>query len=73
MDLEHLAPLSTGFPRQEYQSGLLRPPPGDLPDPGTKPIPLMSPALADSFFTTSDTWEAPKATYLSLNGYPHFP
>ena len=31
------APLSMGFPRQEYWSGLPRPPPGDLPDPGIKP------------------------------------
>ena len=36
------APLSMGFSRQEYQSGLTCPPPGDLPDPGIKP---MSPAL----------------------------
>ena len=28
------APLSTGFPWQEYQNGLPFPPPGDLPDPG---------------------------------------
>ena len=27
-------PLSMGFSRQEYWSGLSRPPPGDLPDPG---------------------------------------
>ena len=40
------APLSMGFPRQEYWSGLPVPSPGDLPDPGTKPV---SPALqADS-------------------------
>jgi len=26
-----------GFSRQEYWSGLLYPPPGDLPDPGTEP------------------------------------
>ena len=25
------APLSMGFPQQEYSSGLPRPPPGDLP------------------------------------------
>ena len=31
-------PLSMGFSRQEYYSGLLCPPPGDLPDPGIKPI-----------------------------------
>ena len=32
----HQAPLSMGFSRQEYWSGLLCPPPGDLPDPGIK-------------------------------------
>ena len=36
-------------------------PPGDLPDPGIKPTPLKSPALAGGFFTTSATWEAPLA------------
>ena len=40
--------LSRGFPRQKYSSGLPLPPPGDLPDPGTKPA---SPALADGFVT----------------------
>ena len=39
-------PLSTGYPRQEYWSGLPIPSPGDLSDPGTEP---GSPALpADS-------------------------
>ena len=38
-----------GFPRQAYWSGLPFPPPGDLPDPGIKP---MSLALAGGFFTT---------------------
>ena len=38
----HQAPLSIGFPRQEYQSGLPFPPPGDLLNLGIKP---MSPAL----------------------------
>ena len=38
----HQAPLSTGFSRQEYQSGLPFPCPGDLPDPG---IELQSLAL----------------------------
>ena len=45
----HKAPLSMGFPRQEYWSGLPFPPPGDLPDPEMEP---KSPALADGFFTT---------------------
>ena len=31
------APLSMGFSRQEYLSGLPGPPPGDLPDPGIEP------------------------------------
>jgi len=39
------------FSRQEYWSGLPFPTPGDLPDPGVKPTPLASPALADGFFT----------------------
>ena len=46
------------FSRQEYWSRLPCPPPGDLPNPGNKPTPLMSPALAGHFFTTSATWEA---------------
>ena len=36
------APLSMGFSRQEYWSGLPCPPPGDLPNPGTEPRSLMS-------------------------------
>ena len=34
----HPAPLSVGFPRQEYQSGLPFPPPGDLLDPRIEPV-----------------------------------
>ena len=45
------APLSMGFSRQEYWSGLPGPPPGDLPHPGIEPSSLESPALADRFFT----------------------
>ena len=39
-------PLSMGFSRQEYWSGLPCPPPGDLPNPGIEPTSLTSPALA---------------------------
>ena len=53
------APLSMGFSRQEYWSGLPCTPPGDLLDPGVEPMSLMSPALAGGFFTSSATWEAP--------------
>ena len=42
-------PLSMGFSRQEYWGGLPCPPPEDLPDPGTEPASLMSPALAGRF------------------------
>ena len=47
------APLSIGFSRQEYWSGLPFSPPGDFPNPGIKPRPLMSPALAGRFFTVA--------------------
>ena len=53
------SPLSMGFFRQEYWSGLPFPSPGDLPNPGIKPEALASPALAGGFITTSTTWEAP--------------
>ena len=51
------APLSMGFSRQEYWSGLPFLPPGDLPDPGLEPTSLTSLALSGRFFTTSATWE----------------
>ena len=47
-----------GFPRQEYQSGLPSPPPGDLPYAGVEPVCLKSPELAGWFFTIGSTWEA---------------
>ena len=53
-----VAPLPMEFSRQEYYSGVLFPSPGDLPDPGIKPMSLVSPALAGGFFTTNTTWEA---------------
>ena len=46
------------FSKQEYWSGLPFSTPGDLPDPGIKPVCLASPALAGAFFTASTTWEA---------------
>ena len=53
----HLCPCPPGS-RQEYQSGLPCPPPGDLSDPGIKPTSLMSLTLVGRFFTTRSTWEA---------------
>ena len=58
------APLSMGFSRQEYWSGLSCTPPGAVSSQG-KNTSQMSPALAGGFlflflfFTTSATWEAP--------------
>ena len=49
------APLSMGFPRQEYWSGLPFPSPGNLPDPGIRPV---FPALVGRFVATSITCEA---------------
>ena len=59
----HQAPLSVGFSRQEYWSGLPCPPPGDLPNPGIKLVSLMSSALAGRFFTTRANWEVPCSRY----------
>ena len=60
----HQAPLSTGFSRKEYWSGLPWPPSGNLLDPG---IELASPALADGFFTSSTTL----LTKVTLSGLVH--
>ena len=57
-----------GFSRQEYWSELPCPPPGDLPDPGTEPAFLMSPALAGVFFTTRVTWEALSVHFMLYGG-----
>ena len=45
------APLSVGFPSQEYWSGLPFPPPGNLSDPGVEPASPVSSALTGRFFT----------------------
>ena len=59
----HQAPLSMGFPRQEYRSGLPFPPPGDLPNPGMEPT---SPALqADSLLLSYPG--SPGRPYLDTN------
>ena len=54
----HQVSLFLGFSRQEYWSGLPCPRPGDLPNPGMEPMPLVSLALAGGFFTTNAAWEA---------------
>ena len=57
----HWTPLSMKFPRQVHSSGLSRPPPGNLPNPGIEPA---SPALAGGFFTT----EPPGKPVTALSG-----
>ena len=53
----HQALLSMRFSKEEDWSGWPCPSPGDLPDPGIKPMSLESPALAGGFFPTSTIWE----------------
>ena len=68
-------PLSMGFSRQEYWSGLPCPPPGDLSNWGIELESLMSPALAGRLFTTSATWEAWECPFIllcSLQPQPEF-
>ena len=59
----HQAPLSLGFPKQEYWSGLPFPSPGDLPNPGIK---LASPALTGGFFITEPQRKLYIYIYISL-------
>ena len=58
------APLSMGFSKQEYWSGLPCSPPGDLSYPEIEPVSLTSPALAGRFSTTSISWEALHRLYI---------
>ena len=51
------APLSMGFSRQEYWSGLPCSPLQGSSGPRIEPMSLLSPALAGGFFTTRATWE----------------
>ena len=59
----HQAPLSMGFSRQEYWSGLPFPSPGDLPDPK---IELMSPILVGRLFTAEPHWEVPYIIHIYI-------
>ena len=57
--MEHypLGSFVYGIPRQEYLSRLSFPSPGNLPDPGNKPV---SPALAAGFFIAEPLGKPPK-------------
>ena len=61
------APLSMGFSRLEYCSGLSCPPLSrDRLNPGIKPVSLMSPELAGGFFTASGPGLSPQAIILPV-------
>ena len=51
----HQAPLSMGFSRRGYWSGLLFPSPGGLPDPGIEP---WSPAVQAAALTSEPPFPA---------------
>ena len=57
----HQAPLSVGFSRQEYCSGLPFLPPRDLPDPGSEP----ASCIARTFFTTESPGKLPFTSQMS--------
>ena len=59
----HQALLCMEFSRQEYWSRLPFPSPGDLPDPGAKPVSLKSPAQTGGLFTTSATWKTQRSLF----------
>ena len=59
-------PLSMGFSRQEYWSGLPCPPPGDLPDPGIKHTAPVSSALQADALPTQPLG---KPISLCIRGY----
>ena len=58
------APLSMGFPRQEYWGGLPFPSPGDPPNPGIELVSPTHPALAGEFLTPEPPGK-PSMTYIS--------
>ena len=66
----HQAPLSVGFPRQEYWDGSSFPSPGDLPEPGIEPTSPASQAVscvAGGFFTDWGIWTVRKIMTVHFN------
>ena len=61
--VDYQAPLSMEFSRQEHWFGLPFPSPGDLPDPGIKPV---TPALAGGLFTTEPPGKPRYTSYTSV-------
>ena len=63
MDSSPPGPSVHGILQARILEWVACPPPGDLHDPGIKPVSLMYPALASRFFTSGATWEAPSRHY----------
>ena len=56
----HQTPLSKGFSKLEYQSGLPSLSPGDFPNSGTEPISLVPPALQADFLPSEPLGKSAK-------------
>ena len=61
------APLSMGFSRQDYWSGLPFPPPGGSSRPRDR---TWGSCFAGGYFTTSSTWGAIVTSYTKINSKP---
>ena len=70
--IAHQSPLSMGFSRQEYWSGLQCPSPEDLPDPGIESAFLMTPALAEDSLPLAPSGKASSSATLfsCLQSFP---
>ena len=64
----HQAPLSWGFSRQEYWSGLPFPPPGELPESGIQPSTPVSPTLQADSLPLSHEAQLSKAQKIGFIG-----
>ena len=67
----HQAPLSMGFSRQEYWTGLPCPPPEDLPDPGIEPLSPVSLTLQVDSLPTEPS-EKSTSTYYMLKHFSEY-
>ena len=65
----HMSGCAMGFSKQGYWSGLPFPSPGDLRNPGSESVSLVSPALAGRFFTDGATREAQLTEWLLQKVY----
>ena len=68
----HQVPLSMEFSRQRYWSGLPFPTPGDLPNPGIKPVSPVAPVLqADSLPLShqGSPWVSPRTLIFGQNNH----